>query len=51
MTAVSFHPHYLSPLCNTISWDTHCGVGYNYIYTFTCDEPEHWIAPNRALVQ
>ena len=27
--AVSFHPHYLSPLCNTVAWDTHCGVGYN----------------------
>jgi hypothetical protein len=38
--AVSFHPHYMPPMCNTVSWDTHCGVGYNYIYTFTCDEPE-----------
>ena len=38
--AVSFHPHYMSPLCNTVAWDTHCGVGYNYIYTFTCDDPE-----------
>ncbi len=33
--AVSFHPHYMTPLCNTVAWDTHCGVGYNYIYTFT----------------
>jgi aminobenzoyl-glutamate utilization protein B len=46
--AVSFHPHYFSPLCNTVVWDTHCGVGYNYIYTFTCDEPENWIAADRA---
>ena len=45
--AVSFHPHYFSPLCNTVVWDTHCGVGYNYIYTFTCDEPENWIAADR----
>jgi aminobenzoyl-glutamate utilization protein B len=46
--AVSFHPHYFSPLCNTAVWDTHCGVGYNYIYTFTCDEPENWIAADRV---
>jgi aminobenzoyl-glutamate utilization protein B len=45
--AVSFHPHYILPLCNTVSWDTHCGVGYNYIYTFTCEEPESWIAADR----
>jgi len=45
--AVSFHPHYMPPMCNTVSWDTHCGVGYNYIYTFTCDEPENWIAADR----
>jgi len=45
--AVSFHPHYILPLCNTVSWDTHCGVGYNYIYTFTCDEPDQWIAADR----
>ena len=46
--AVSFHPHYMPPMCNTVSWDTHCGVGYNYIYTFTCDEPEGWIAADRV---
>jgi len=45
--AVSFHPHYFSPLCNTVAWDTHCGVGYNYIYTFTCNDPENWIAADR----
>lgn len=46
--AVSFHPHYMLPLCNTVAWETHCGVGYNYIYTFTCPEPEHWIAADRV---
>jgi aminobenzoyl-glutamate utilization protein B len=46
--AVSFHPHYMSPLCNTVAWDTHCGVGYNTIYTFTCDDPENWIAADRV---
>jgi aminobenzoyl-glutamate utilization protein B len=46
--AVSFHPHYMPPMCNTVAWDTHCGVGYNYIYTFTCDEPENWIAADRV---
>jgi len=46
--AVSFHPHYMLPLCNTVAWDTHCGVGYNYIYTFTCEEPENWIAADRV---
>ncbi len=48
--AVSFHPHYMLPLCNTVAWDTHCGVGYNYIYTFTCDEPENWIAADRSPI-
>lgn len=48
--AVSFHPHYMSPLCNTVAWDTHCGVGYNYIYTFTCDDPENWIAADRSPI-
>lgn len=46
--AISFHPHYMTPMCNTVAWDTHCGVGYNYIYTFTCDEPENWIAADRV---
>ncbi|VWB74855.1 metal-dependent amidase/aminoacylase/carboxypeptidase [Burkholderia lata] len=45
--AVSFHPTYLLPLCNTTVWDTHCGVGYNYIYTFTCDDPQNWIASDK----
>ena len=46
--AVSFHPHYMVPMCNTVAWDTHCGVGYNLIYTFTCPEPENWIAADRV---
>ena len=25
--AVSYHPHWALPLCNTVVWDTHCGVG------------------------
>jgi aminobenzoyl-glutamate utilization protein B len=46
--AVSFHPHWALPLCNTTVWDTHCGVGYNYVYTFTCHDPEAWMALGRA---
>lgn len=45
--AVSFHPAYMLPMCNTTIWDTHCGVGYNYIYTFTCDNPQDWIASDK----
>jgi len=46
--AVSFHPHYMPPLCNTTVWDTHCGVGYNYVYSFTCDEPDAWLAADHS---
>jgi aminobenzoyl-glutamate utilization protein B len=46
--AVSFHPHYLPPLCNTTVWDTHCGVGYNYVYTFTCEDPGGWLAADHG---
>ncbi len=42
--AISFHPFYMPPLCNTVRWDTHCGVGYGVIYEFTCEEPETWMA-------
>ncbi|MDO6798121.1 amidohydrolase [Shimia thalassica] len=42
--ALSFHPFYMAPLCNTVRWDTHCGVGYGVIYEFTCDSPETWMA-------
>jgi aminobenzoyl-glutamate utilization protein B len=46
--AVSFHPHWSMPVCNTTVWDTHCGVGYNYVYTFACSAPENWLATDRT---
>ncbi|TKZ22638.1 amidohydrolase [Shimia litoralis] len=46
--ALSFHPFYMAPLCNTVRWDTHCGVGYGVIYEFTCDAPETWMAGAEA---
>ncbi len=46
--AVSYHPHWALPLCNTIVWDTHCGVGFNYVYAFTCDDPAGWLASDRS---
>lgn len=39
---VSFHPFYQLPWCNTLRWDTHCGLCYSKIYTFRCDEPHTW---------
>ncbi|WP_026703024.1 zinc-binding metallopeptidase family protein [Salibacterium aidingense] len=42
--AISFHPFYMIPLCNTTRWDTHCGAAYSVMYTFTCDSPETWQA-------
>jgi aminobenzoyl-glutamate utilization protein B len=42
--AISFHPFYMAPLCNTVRWDTHCGAAYGVIYEFTCDAPETWMA-------
>ncbi|MGC5700071.1 amidohydrolase [Pseudomonas sp. NFXW11] len=45
--AISFHPTYMLPLNNTTTWDTHCGIAYAYIYSFTCEEPEQWIAADR----
>jgi aminobenzoyl-glutamate utilization protein B len=42
--AISFHPFYMLPLCNTVRWDTHCGAAYAMIYSFVCDEPETWLA-------
>ena len=41
--AISFHPFYMLPLCNTTRWDTHCGAAYAMIYSFHCDEPETWL--------
>lgn len=42
--AISFHPFYMLPLCNTTRWNTHCAVAYSVMYTFTCDEPETWLS-------
>lgn len=42
--AISFHPFYMLPLCNTTRWNTHCGVAYAMIYTFECDSPETWLS-------
>ncbi|HSH47358.1 MAG TPA: amidohydrolase [Halomonas sp.] len=41
--AISFHPFYMLPLCNTTRWDTHCGAAYGVIYRFVCDSPETWL--------
>ena len=40
--AISFHPFYMLPLCNTTRWNTHCGVAYAMIYDFECPSPESW---------
>ncbi|MDJ0779218.1 MAG: amidohydrolase [Gammaproteobacteria bacterium] len=42
--AISFHPFYMLPLCNTVRWNTHCGVAYAMVYSFECDQPETWLA-------
>ena len=41
--AISFHPFYMLPLCNTTRWNTHCGVAYAMIYSFECASPETWL--------
>ncbi len=43
-TAISFHPFYMLPLCNTTRWDTHCGAAYAMVYSFRCEHPETWLA-------
>lgn len=40
--AISFHPFYMLPLCNTARWETHCGAGYAWVYRFLCESPETW---------
>lgn len=45
--AISFHPFYMLPLCNTTRWDTHCAVAFSVMYTFTCDEPETWLSSGK----
>ncbi|MCP4389413.1 MAG: amidohydrolase, partial [Gammaproteobacteria bacterium] len=42
--AISFHPFYMLPLCNTTRWNTHCGAAYAMIYSFECESPETWLA-------
>ena len=37
--AISFHPTYMLPLCNTARWDTHCGAAY------ACIDHEKWLGP------
>lgn len=40
--AISFHPFYMLPLCNTARWNTHCGAGFAWVYRFICAQPESW---------
>ena len=40
--AISFHPFYMLPLCNTARWETHCGAAYAWVYRFLCERPETW---------
>ncbi|MEM1375646.1 MAG: amidohydrolase [Pseudomonadota bacterium] len=42
--AISFHPFYMAPYCNTVRWDTQCGAGFAVLYEFTCDAPETWLS-------
>jgi aminobenzoyl-glutamate utilization protein B len=42
--AISFHPFYMLPLCNTTRWNTHCGVAYAMIYSFECYSPHTWLS-------
>ncbi len=42
--AISFHPFYMLPLCNTTRWNTHCGAAYAMIYSFECDHPQSWLS-------
>ena len=46
--AISFHPFYMAPYCNTVRWDTHCGAGYAVLYEFACDAPETWLSGGEA---
>ena len=46
--AISFHPFYMEPYCNTVRWDTHCGAGYAVVYEFTCEKPETWMTSTDA---
>lgn len=46
--AISFHPFFALPFCNTVRWDTHSGAGYGVLYSFTCNAPETWMGTNNA---
>ena len=47
---LSFHPFYMLPLCNTVRWETHCGVGWSMVYRFLCDAPHLWGAGDGAPI-
>ena len=47
--AISFHPFYMLPLCNTTRWNTHCGVAYAMIYSFECDDPQSWMSQTEEV--
>ena len=47
---LSFHPFYMLPLCNTVRWDTQCGVGWSMVYRFLCDAPHLWGATDGAPI-
>jgi aminobenzoyl-glutamate utilization protein B len=47
--AISFHPFYMLPLCNTTRWNTHCGVAYAMIYSFECDDPQTWMSQSNEV--
>lgn len=42
--AISFHPFYMLPLCNTVRWNTHCGAAFVVMYSFECGHPETWLS-------
>lgn len=42
--AISFHPHWSLPKCNTTTWDTHCAAGFMVMYTFHGKDPNDWLA-------
>ena len=49
--ALSFHPYYMDPLCNTVRWDTHCGAAFSMVYRFLCDAPQHWSGGSGPIPQ
>ena len=47
--AISFHPFYMLPLCNTTRWNTHCGAAYAMIYSFAFQTMYPWSAMMMSL--